>query len=189
MTGLAEPGRAGRPEPSRRLFFALWPSPDVARCLAGAVSDLVPPGTGKPQRCDQLHATVEFLGSVPEAHLATVIELGGATAAAGTPCEVVLDRVEHWRRPQVLCLTGREVPAALAALVEDLRAQLRRHGFEPEAREFRVHVTLARKVRRAPAPAAIQAIRWPVRDLALIESCTSPQGSRYECLASWSLGA
>ena len=47
---------------ARRLFFALWPGPDALVAATAAVHRLVPPGTGRPQRPDQLHLTLEFLG-------------------------------------------------------------------------------------------------------------------------------
>ena len=118
---------------ARRLFFALWPGPDALVAATAAVHRLVPPGTGRPQRPDQLHLTLEFLGGVPEARLGSVLEAGEAVAGSATPFEIVLDRLEHWQRPQVLCLTASVVPEPLAALVRSLRTALAARGFEPEA--------------------------------------------------------
>jgi 2'-5' RNA ligase len=184
--------RAAPPEggskPARRLFFALWPDPELAAALAAAVRGLLSAGAGRPQRLDQLHLTLEFLGVVSEERLSLALAAGAATAATGRPGVVVLDAVEHWRRPQVLCLVATRLPPELAALVLDLRANLRDRGFEPETREFRVHLTLARSVRRPPRQSAVEPVAWPVRELALVESVTSPQGSRYERLATWPIG-
>jgi 2'-5' RNA ligase len=81
------------PEPARRLFFALWPDARVLARAVDAVATLVPRGAGRPLRADQLHLTLEFLGNV-------------------------LDRVEYWRRPQVLSLTASVLPGPVGTLVD-----------------------------------------------------------------------
>jgi len=175
------------PEPARRLFFALWPdAPALARAV-DAVATLVPRGAGRPQRADQLHLTLEFLGNVPESRLQAVREAGAVAATSGRHEVIVLDRVEYWRRPQVLCLTASVVPGPVGALVESLRRELALRGFTPERREFRPHLTLARKVADAPSPVDIEPLVWPVREVTLVESRTDPDGSRYSCLAGWPL--
>jgi 2'-5' RNA ligase len=188
MSGPEHAPAAALTEPTRRLFFALWPDPALTASLVAAVAGRVPAGLGKPQRPEQLHATVEFLGSVVESRLPGVQAAGRSAAAGATPCAAVLDTLEHWRRARVLCLTASAVPAALASLVQDLRARLRERGFEPENREFRLHVTLARKLRHPPQLVTVAPIHWPVRELVLVQSVATRQGSRYERLASWPLG-
>jgi RNA 2',3'-cyclic 3'-phosphodiesterase len=180
------PGSSGR---VRRLFFALWPGLDAMDAASAAVRRLVPPGTGRPQRPDQLHLTLEFLGSVPEPRLVSVLEVGEAVAASATPFEIVLDRLEHWQRPQVLCLTASVVPEPLAALVLSLRSALADRGFEPEERAFRPHLTLARKVRLPPPAGPVEPQRWAAREYSLVESIIGPEGSRYERLATWPMRA
>jgi 2'-5' RNA ligase len=172
----------------RRLFFALWPEAVLAANLAETTRRVLASGAGRPQRIDQLHLTLEFLGAVPQEKWPLVVAAGEATAASGRPCVVILDALEHWRRPQVLCLVARDVPPELVALVRALRTNLWERGFEPETREFRVHLTLARKVRRPARQGVVEPTPWPVRELALVESFTSPQGSRYERLVTWPLG-
>jgi 2'-5' RNA ligase len=173
----------------RRLFFALWPGPDALVAATGAVHRLVPQGTGRPQRPDQLHLTLEFLGGVPEARLASVLEAGEAVAGSATPFEIFLDRLEHWQRPQVLCLTASVVPEPLVALGRSLRTALSARGFDPQDRPFRPHLTLARKVRLPPPAEAVGLLRWAAHEYSLVESVTSREGSRYERLATWSMRA
>jgi 2'-5' RNA ligase len=61
-------------------------------------------------------------------------------------------------------------------------------GFAPERREFRPHLTLARKVTHGPSPAAVEPLAWPVNEITLVESTTDPTGSRYTRLEAWPLG-
>jgi RNA 2',3'-cyclic 3'-phosphodiesterase len=174
---------------ARRLFFALWPGPDALVAATAAVRSFVPHGTGRPQRPDQLHLTLEFLGLVPELRLGSVLEAGEAVSGTVTPFEVVLDRVEHWQRPQVLCLTASVVPETLAALVWSLRSALSARGFDPEKRPFRPHLTLARKVRLPPPAGSVVPQCWAAHEYSLVESITGPEGSRYERLSTWPMRA
>ena len=175
-------------EPTQRLFFALWPEADRLAPLVEQVRKLLPGGVGRLQRPDQLHVTVEFLGAVPDSRLPEVRAAGAVAAAGGQPFEVVFDRIDHWRRPQVLCLTASETPAALAELSQALRRELRARDFEVERREFRAHLTLARKVTRPPRIGAFEPVHWPARRLTLLRSVTDPAGSRYEPLEAWNTG-
>jgi 2'-5' RNA ligase len=170
---------------SHRLFFALWPVEPLRRTLAGRVAALAPPGTGRTQRPDQLHLTLEFLGAVPAARLPDVRE--AAAAVRAEPFELVLDAMEYWRRPRVLCLVARELPPALAGLVGSLRAELASRGFETEFRPYRAHLTLARKVGQPPGLAPTDPVPWPATDFALLESMTERAGSIYRPLGEWSL--
>jgi 2'-5' RNA ligase len=174
---------------ARRLFFALWPGPDAVVAATAAVCRHVPPGTGRPQRSDQLHLTLEFLGDVPEPRLASALEAGSAVIGSAAPFEIVLDRLEHWQRPQVLCLTASVDPEPLLALVRSLRSSLSDRGFVPERRPFKAHLTLARKVRLPPAARSVEPLRWAAHDYSLVESITGPEGSRYERLATWPMRA
>jgi 2'-5' RNA ligase len=189
MTRPGPAHHADPPERTRRLFFALWPGPDALAAAAAAVHRLAPPGTGRPQRPDQIHLTLEFLGDVPEPRLILALEAGEVVGGTATPCEIFLDRLEHWQRPQVLCLTASVVPAPLAALAQSLRSALAGRGFEPEKRPFKAHLTLARKVRRPPPAAPVEPLRWAAREYSLVQSLTGPAGSRYERLATWPMGA
>jgi 2'-5' RNA ligase len=103
------------------------------------------------------------------------------------PVEIVFDVLEHWRKPGVLCLAAAQTSASVGELVGALRAALRKERFEPESREFRPHVTLARKVRRAEGHRVDPPIVWTADRFALVRSVSDPAGSRYEPLHWWNL--
>jgi RNA 2',3'-cyclic 3'-phosphodiesterase len=187
VTGTPGAPSAGR-ESGRRLFFALWPDDQARLGLAAAVRDLVPQGTGRPQRPDQWHVTLEFLGDVPESRIPVVVDAGAAASAAASNCEIVFDRLEHWKRPEVLCLVAGSIPEPLAALVHALRSELQQRGFTPELRPFKAHVTLARRVPQPPHPGPVAPLPWRVRGVSLVQSLTERSGSRYVELAAWPAG-
>src|SRR4026207_925127 len=72
---------AGCAPSARRLFFALWPDATLRSNAAECVAALVPSGGGRPQRPDQLHVTLVFLGQVSEERLddvrAVAVEVTG----------------------------------------------------------------------------------------------------------------
>ena len=168
---------------SDRLFFALWPDEPLRVTLAGLIATLTSGFDGRWQRPDQWHVTLEFLGDVPPQRLASLHAAAGQVRLR--PLSIAFDRVEHWRKPQVLCLAASSVPDELAHAVNELRAALLREGFSPEQRPFRPHVTLARKVRSAESTTFDQPIVWRADRFALVRSVTAPAGSRYEPLGWW----
>ena len=168
---------------SDRLFFALWPDPALLQALRARVDKITASVGGKPQRPDQWHVTLEFLGQVPRERQPSL--RAAADRVSRSPVTIEFDRVEHWRKPQVVCLVASRVPTGLAALVTQLRAELAAEGFAIEARPFRPHVTLARKVRSAADSLLDPPFLWRTDGFALVRSVTDPAGSRYEPLDWW----
>jgi len=176
-----------RPLDSRRLFFALWPEAGLREQLADRIRPIVTAVAGRLQRPDQWHVTLEFLGAVSASRVAAVLE--AASTVRAVPFEIVLDTVEHWRRPAVLSLTPRESPVELAMLVAALRLALEVHGFAPERRTYRPHLTLARHVIASPDVLAPEPLVWPAKEFVLVESITGRQGAIYRPLSAWPLVA
>ena len=168
-----------------RLFFALWPDDSLRGLLTTRLPPLLAGIHGKPQRPDQWHVTLEFLGAVPVDRRPAV--RAAADATRGEPVTVVFDLLDHWRRPQVYCLAASAMPGPLARLVSELRAGLFAAGFVPDSRDYRPHVTLARKVRVAPVASLPEPIAWTADRFALVRSLSDPAGSRYEPLDWWNL--
>jgi RNA 2',3'-cyclic 3'-phosphodiesterase len=172
---------------SERLFFALWPD-DLVR---GQISAMFPAGAlaeagVKPQRPDQWHVTLVFLGSVPLDRKEAVLRSAGRVRCA--PFSIRFDRIEFWRRARVVCMTASKMPRPLGRLVDDLRAALADEGFIMEDREFHPHVTLARKVTAWPQSRLPEPLTWPAHRFALVRSVSGPGGSRYEPSHWWNLG-
>lgn len=171
---------------SMRLFFALWPEGEVLARLA-ALCQTLELSEGKPVEPQKLHITLLFLGATPENKIEALCAL--ARRLPLTPCELVLNRLEHWLRPAVLCLTATTVPEPLLKFTRILRREVRKLGFAPERRPFRPHLTLARKVRKRMPSRPIEPICWPVRGFTLVASELSPEGARYRVLDGWETNA
>jgi RNA 2',3'-cyclic 3'-phosphodiesterase len=130
-------------------------------------------GTAVPPQ--NFHLTLAFLGAVPESRMPDLTPIaarvalafksvaaaggsGDALSGGGSPITIVLDRIELWRKSQVLCATPTAEPTAAIALAETLKRVLTEQGFAPDLKplelvsnltimKFRPHVTLARKAR------------------------------------------
>ena len=88
----------------------------------------------------------------------------------------------------MLCAALTDGSGALAALQARVAEALAATGaYEPEARAFRPHVTVARLRPRARPPRALEAapdpLEFPAVAVTLFSSRTAPQGARYEALA------
>ncbi len=133
------------------------------------------------------HLTLALLGAIPLIRLPEVEEVAGRCARTSGAIEIVLDAIEHWRKPQVVCATASETPPAASGLAEELKQSLVEQGFSPDLKPFRVHATVARKVRRVTSELRVEPVRWSFDSLHLIESKTSLDGSTYSALKKWVL--
>jgi 2'-5' RNA ligase len=171
-----------------RLFVALdLPEPARAALVAfrSAVAD---PEVWRPVPDEALHLTLAFLGHRPEADVeaaAAVLRDAPTTAprltlgrALGLPL----------RRPRVLSAALIDHDGTLTELQDWLSGKLAARGlYEPEAREFRPHATVARLRPDAravggklPGPAPVT---FYGEALTLYESRLRRGGARYEPLA------
>lgn len=150
---------------------------------AGASARRVPP--------ENFHLTLAFLGSVPLSRLADLEQVAAHFAQTCTvlspPIDITLDAIDHWRKPQVLVATASDNPPAAVALAEGLQRALTDAGFTPDLKPFRVHATIARKVRRVGRELHLDPVRWSFDSLHLVESQTHPDGSAYRPVKKWVL--
>lgn len=145
---------------------------------------------------EQIHLTLRFLGDIPVAAVSEIETAfrracGGVTGfdlnAAGSGC------FPDVRKPRVLWVGVGGDADALARLQWRIADETRAWG-EPEAREFRAHLTIGR-VKDAPGVVAreiaqrVQTFacgevgRWRVRDVLLMRSELTPAGAKHSQLA------
>ena len=173
----------GTPEPTRRLFFALWPDAVVRASLAGVSGKRlrrvkrVPPAN--------LHLTLVFVGPVtPPVQHCLEAEAGRIISPA---FDLTVDHAGHWPRPRISWIGPTRIPAGLWTLVTGLRQAMTACGLEPETRPYQPHVTLARKTQPTAVAGEFEPIHWSIRQFSLVESVTAPDGVRYLPPRSWVL--
>jgi 2'-5' RNA ligase len=171
--------------PKARLFYALPLPASLAEALAAHGAALAQQAHGRAVPAANLHVTLAFLGSVPRARIAPLIDIG--SRVNGTAATLALDTEGSFRRAGVAWIAPSSVPAALASLQADLAQALADGGFALDARAWRAHVTLARHCTRALARRTLAPLHWPVDAFALYESVTQAGGPRYDVLARWPL--
>ncbi len=180
-------------EPTRRLFFALWPDDEQRAALGRAVRKSVRTCGGRPVPAENLHVTLAFLGSVPAARVADLGAIARPTAAGfrreAVPLRVTLGHLAHFGQAQVLAAeTRHEAPLEdVRALAQALATGTAAAGFAPDLKPFRPHVTVARKVARAPRSIDMRAVEWRFDSFALVESRTLETGPVYSVVESYLL--
>ena len=185
--------------PTRRLFFALWPDGEQRAELLHATAKIVRHCGGRRVPETNLHLTLAFLGSVPESRLEELSAIARRAAAGSTadaaPLAVSLAGLEHWARAQALVVLEREEEprgaqaSGVAALARMLTTETAAAGFSPDLKPFRAHVTVARKVARAPRPILMRTVLWSFDAFALVESRTLAEGPVYSVVESFVLGS
>ena len=175
------------PEATRRLFIASWPGEVTRSAVMRGARDALAAAGGRRVDPAGLHVTLAFLGSVGASRVAEVAT--AMRAVRSGPFDYCFDTLASWPGSRVLALTQRDAPPAAVRLVEGLWNLLEPLGFVPERRAHRPHVTLARKIAGPPIRQAIPPVVWPVRDIFLVESRSSPDGSVYEPIAAHDLSA
>jgi len=162
------------------VFFALWPDDATRTRIVRASKEAVRRCGGRPVAKDRLHVTVAFLGGLTPAGL----EIAAAVPPIGVGAfALTLDRIGTF--DATLWLGMRSVPTALAELERRLWAALEAQGFVRERRIYRPHMTLARRAR--PVDVEVDAVDWPVSELALVESLPDGRNVHYEVLRTWPL--
>jgi len=184
-------------EPTRRLFFALWPDEPLRAALVHATRKAVRHSGGRPVAEHNLHTTLLFLGSVAESRVPEVVAIG-ARAAVGTLVArddsspgIIFDRIGLFQKAHVLVAT----PGASSgsghlvanALVGSLQRETSDAGFAPDLKPFRPHVTLARKVAFLKTVLRMEPVEWRFTGFALVESRTDPDGPVYTVLQPYLL--
>lgn len=165
-----------------RVFFALWPTPELAARMRVIADQLAIPGRRLPAA--NLHITLAFVGDVATHRLPELEAVGNRLLQPGFTLD--LDRVGQWRRPKITWFGPSQVPSAAQELYAALQAALGASGFPTSQRVFKPHVTLARKSPPVK-PTNVAPLRWPVARLALVSSERRRHGSQYRIRGEWPL--
>ena len=166
----------------KRLFFALWPEPKIRDTCYQLGQSLLP--AGQPVRASNLHVTLLFLGSVKPNIEHALLQQAASISAA--PISLHFDRLNYWRKPQIVCLSTDQWPGHLDQLVINLQQLANQQGLQTDSRPYRPHVTLLRQAHSfAIQPTAN--ITWHSAHFCLLQSLLTPDGIVYRTLASWPL--
>ena len=172
----------------RRLFFALEPPPQVRDQIARIKQLCAVDNRGRAVTEANLHLTLQFLGCIPEEQIAPLTVAAESLAAA--PFELSLDRFGHWKEPRVLWMGPQITPVPLLALQLGVENALeKRCAIKPEAKAYRPHVTLMRKLKVVESLPQMEPILWRVEQFSLMESISTVDGVVYKALKQWKLQA
>jgi RNA 2',3'-cyclic 3'-phosphodiesterase len=185
-------GKQLRASPSVRWFFAAIPDREARARFTAAAQALHLPHDDRLRRVppENYHLTLAFVGEATEAQLAALRAIGCAPGGAshwGAPAAVRFDACEFWPDAGVMAATASECPAPLEELSLAIRADLYGQRLADDAKPFRPHVTLARKVSQAPVFKAMSEVLWTLREIHLVGSQSSARGSVYTVVDTWPL--
>jgi len=167
-----------------RLFFAVLLPSEVRAALGGLQSAnddyrWVDPST--------MHITLAFVGEQPEDRLGELERIGGE-AARSRPGTLRLGPAGQFgskRAPRVLWVDIAGEVDRLLALQSRLADGLRAARFPVEEREFRAHITLARRRETARGgapsgwPPGVEHASFELNHLTLMQSRLGPRGATY----------
>ena len=143
---------------------------------------------GRAVRAETLHATLVFIGEIKQARL-EALQLAAQEVVAES-FELRFEKARYWGHNHIVYAAPGHVPRHLAQLVGVLEARLSAHRFRFDRREHKPHVTLLRNARWTDEPLpAMQPVRWPIRDFALVQSVHEDGVANYRVLTRIPLGA
>ena len=168
-----------------RLFFALDPPDRVRRQVhvlqqrTGAEGRVVKP--------EQFHVTLAFLGMQPGDVIPKLCTI--ASMLTFEPCTVVLDRLGSFRRSGVLWLGTNTIPDPLRDFQQSLIEGVESAGIDRDRKEWKLHLTLYRRLRKPPSIMEIVPVAWPLDGFSLIESVSVNNGVEYHRQGHWKCGS
>lgn len=172
---------------TQRLFFALWPDPELSRQLHELAGKVLRSGDGRRVGPENIHLTLAFLGPVNE-QFRQCAE-AAATAVRVPAFTLSLEQLSCFSRAGILWVGPKQAPAPLLDLVRQLNAALAGCGYEAETRPYAAHLTLARKVHAHHAQHTVEPRSWEIDRFHLVQSHTHADGARYEILRTWKLNS
>ncbi len=180
--------RSERPAMAR-VFFALWPPPEVARQLSSVADSFANSAGGRATRRETIHLTLAFIGDVPLERLPDLAR--AAREVRAEAFDLTLDQFGLWRHNRIFWAGCSVLSPALRGLSATLVAELQAAGFNVAnaRRIFTPHVTLVRKVVALDAPLPrCDPVAWCCGKFVLVRSTLSVDGSSYQTIAAFPLG-
>lgn len=174
-----------------RLFVAAYPPEGARGSLLGELEGLeLPPHRVMPP--EQLHVTLQFVGSVDAAEVGDVEESVGRACAGLGAFEVTPERVVALpaRGPKKLVAVETDVPGTLLELHRRLAMRLARRPTADPAAGYVPHLTLCR-FRRPSAGVSVDRAAgtggFVVDRVWLMRSVLHPEGAEHRELGVWTL--
>ena len=174
-----------RAKQDSRLFFALWPD-EALREQLQRVSDTI--AVERPARHvprGNLHLTLHFIGNVFFEEVNCLREQ--ARLVSTTSFDFDIDCQGHFKKSRVAWLGCHQIPASLNELHDQLGQRLQRCGYQPEARQYNPHVTVARKIGPIAECENFAPIAWKVEHFSLVEVCPVKNGVQYCVIETYPL--
>ena len=184
---------AAPPQPTDRLFFAIFPDADTAARIAQLAQQLYGEHGlhGSPLKTERFHVTLHHLGDyagLPPHIISMASE--AAAAVAMPPFEVAFDRAASFSgtpRNRPLVLRGGDGVAALMAFQQALGMATKRSGLGRWVKPgYTPHVTLLYDD-YCVAEQAVETIGWTAHEFVLVHSLLGQ--TRHVPLARWPLRA
>jgi len=167
-----------------RLFFALWPDERVRHNIKAFV-DRFPTAAGRVVSRFNWHMTLHFIGNTSFAEKNCLDRQAGEVQASAF--QLSIDQTGFFKKSKVFWLGCEKPPKALFNLQQKLGSQISRCNYDPEARPYFPHITLARKVSSPPESVQVEPVEWLVDKFVLIESVSVQGGVRYEVIETYPL--
>lgn len=168
---------------TQRVFFALWPAEGTREEVARWSDAFHALCGGRRMRTENLHLTLAFIGAIEAGRLDAI-----SSAARGVslrPCDFVLNQPGYWRHNRIAWLGATQIPPALAAMVEDLRAALTAAAVHFDPKPFVPHITLVRNARPPRELPQFDPVRWKVERFVLLASERDDKGPIYRVVAGF----
>jgi len=184
-----------------RAFVAIEIDEPIREALAALISELraldAPVKWVEPQN---IHLTLKFLGSVPDASVPKAIDILRACCQGVSPFQLEVKGAGAFpdlKRPRVLFVSAEDRPPTAADLARRLNEQMAELGVEREDRPFQNHITLGRLKMPRPIPALAQRLEalaarlfgsMTVQRVTLMQSDLRPGGPVYTAVQQIELG-
>lgn len=189
----------------KRLFLGIAPTQAQNAQLSSLQAELSI--DGKKVSPSNFHMTLAFLGPLDihsQYQLQHILDIRHNDSARSWPrFSVTLNTLTLFRRPQVLCLSGKVEDPHLQLIIDDCRALMLQIGVDTTAREnthvpknllqqeqpttFIPHISLFRKAKYQPKQYPPISLTLTPQKVHLYVSTSTPAGVEYQILQSWPL--